>query len=321
MSRYDPLRHHLASQRSSVVRLTFAEVEALVGPLPASATRYPAWWANDRSHTQAAAWLDAGWRVEGIRLGRWAQFTRSAAAQRPVPSQREAPTWTLAPAGPESHGPAPGPVVTASRPDAVVIIPCSASKARGGFAVTGSLIINHLSHSTRVALEHARAANRAAAHVDESRLMPAFQRYTGALYEAAGESVVEALREGWAILILSGGYGIVTADEPIGYYDARFELKRWPADLIGKVIVEYAADRGRSSVIALAGRSTPYAEVIRRIRGRTPNLSISLLSPQVEGGGALVKTPRAIGEALRQLLQRGLGAGWESSEGVRLIAH
>jgi hypothetical protein len=49
--------------------MTFDELERLVGPLPASASRYSAWWSNERrdtAHVQAVAWLNAGREVEFV---------------------------------------------------------------------------------------------------------------------------------------------------------------------------------------------------------------------------------------------------------------
>jgi hypothetical protein len=63
--RYGPLRDYLAGQSGSQVRMTFAEVEDLVGPLPSSARLHRAWWANG-SLVQAQAWRDAGWHVESV---------------------------------------------------------------------------------------------------------------------------------------------------------------------------------------------------------------------------------------------------------------
>jgi hypothetical protein len=65
MGRYDPLRDHLASLPGDEIRMTFAEVEHLVGPLPDSARNYRAWWAND-SKVEALAWRAAGWHVESV---------------------------------------------------------------------------------------------------------------------------------------------------------------------------------------------------------------------------------------------------------------
>lgn len=44
------------------VRLSFSEIEELVGPLPRGARRLRQWWANG-SKVQAQAWRAAGWRV------------------------------------------------------------------------------------------------------------------------------------------------------------------------------------------------------------------------------------------------------------------
>ena len=51
--------------------LPFAEIEEIIGkPLPPSAHKHPAWWANDStgSHTHARAWMRAGWKVDHIDL-------------------------------------------------------------------------------------------------------------------------------------------------------------------------------------------------------------------------------------------------------------
>jgi hypothetical protein len=59
--KYDPLRLHLDGQRTNRVDMTFDEVADLVAGLPGSAFRYPAWWANDVSHVQGKAWIEAGY--------------------------------------------------------------------------------------------------------------------------------------------------------------------------------------------------------------------------------------------------------------------
>lgn len=59
-SRYAPLTEYLRSRAEPVVELNFDELDELVGHMPASARRYPAWWANSRTaHDHARAWLDA----------------------------------------------------------------------------------------------------------------------------------------------------------------------------------------------------------------------------------------------------------------------
>jgi hypothetical protein len=80
--KYGPLRDHLASCTGTRVRMTFPEVEALVGRLPDSAHRHRAWWGNNGSNVEAQAWLDAGWHVESVnQAGGEVVFARSPAGQ------------------------------------------------------------------------------------------------------------------------------------------------------------------------------------------------------------------------------------------------
>lgn len=70
MSRYEPLRQFLKASEAAQTPLSFREVEKVLGrSLPASARKHPAWWANTRSHSHAASWLDAGWKTEAVDLG------------------------------------------------------------------------------------------------------------------------------------------------------------------------------------------------------------------------------------------------------------
>ncbi|MCS7206506.1 MAG: leucine--tRNA ligase [Dehalococcoidia bacterium] len=77
--KYAPLRRLLELYPDIRLTLTFEEVEQGrpewretaygfrgVGPLPPSSRHYRQWWANTRSHVQARAWLDAGWRVVAV---------------------------------------------------------------------------------------------------------------------------------------------------------------------------------------------------------------------------------------------------------------
>ena len=67
MAKYDPLREYLSQRPDTAadVLMTFAEIEALVGPLPDSARTHRAWWAND-SKVEALAWRAAGWHVSSV---------------------------------------------------------------------------------------------------------------------------------------------------------------------------------------------------------------------------------------------------------------
>ena len=71
MAKYDPLHQHLTRRAGGPVSMSFEQISALVpGGLPPSAYNHQAWWANqtDGGHTHARAWLDAGYRTEGLSL-------------------------------------------------------------------------------------------------------------------------------------------------------------------------------------------------------------------------------------------------------------
>ena len=72
MSKYDPLREHLARLEDVVWAAKLDDVEGVLGTnLPRSAREHRTWWANSGgSLVHQNAWLDAGWRVERADLSR-----------------------------------------------------------------------------------------------------------------------------------------------------------------------------------------------------------------------------------------------------------
>ena len=69
-SKYDSLKRHLAQSGRGPLRMSFSEVERVLGfPLPKSARTYDAWWLDksaNTTHSHAKAWLDAGRQVERV---------------------------------------------------------------------------------------------------------------------------------------------------------------------------------------------------------------------------------------------------------------
>jgi hypothetical protein len=68
MSKYAPLTDHLAARKQQTVAMSFPELEAVLGfPLPRSARKFREWWSNNpRNHTQATAWLKAGYKTRDV---------------------------------------------------------------------------------------------------------------------------------------------------------------------------------------------------------------------------------------------------------------
>jgi hypothetical protein len=64
MSKYDPLTTFLQSKNGREVRVTFSEIEALLGQkLPAKSKAHRAWWSNNPSNSvMTKAWLAAGYK-------------------------------------------------------------------------------------------------------------------------------------------------------------------------------------------------------------------------------------------------------------------
>lgn len=77
--KYFPLYEYLSKQQERHVVLTFKEIEEILqAKLPKSAYKYQAWWGNTRSGTyvQAAAWLEAGFRVDIVQYGCCVEFVK-----------------------------------------------------------------------------------------------------------------------------------------------------------------------------------------------------------------------------------------------------
>jgi hypothetical protein len=70
MSKYEPLTQFLQNQPGNIARLSFAQIEQIVGfKLPAAALQERAWWSNAPSDdAESQAWLAAGFRSEYIDL-------------------------------------------------------------------------------------------------------------------------------------------------------------------------------------------------------------------------------------------------------------
>jgi len=65
VSKYDHLGEHLAAVGALLITMTFAEVEAIVGPLPMAARQTPTWWGATRGsvyyHPYAVHWRHLGY--------------------------------------------------------------------------------------------------------------------------------------------------------------------------------------------------------------------------------------------------------------------
>lgn len=65
--KYKNLYDWMMMQSGHSIQLSFAQVKEILGFLPNSAYRWPAWWANDHSRRHAV-WLHSGWKATELNL-------------------------------------------------------------------------------------------------------------------------------------------------------------------------------------------------------------------------------------------------------------
>lgn len=220
---------------------------------------------------------------------------QSKAAAQALPIQRrdadpEAPTHAQAPSIQGGNSPA----VALREIDpggCVLIITCSGSKERGGQEPSGD-------EETRwpPRLYEARARVLASSELDATRLLPAWRRYTGTFYRNANPALADAVSRGH-VLIISGGYGVLRADEPIGWYDRQLNPADWPQGMLESALISDTHRRGLDTVVAFASASTGYAHVLRRVPWREAGITAKLVTISGVGGGAMVEVPRRLGQA------------------------
>ena len=70
MKKYAPLCEYLTQQASPVVRMSFDQIERVIGEkLPPSALRHRAWWSNNpMNNVMTNAWIEAGFQSEEVDM-------------------------------------------------------------------------------------------------------------------------------------------------------------------------------------------------------------------------------------------------------------
>ncbi len=160
-NKYAPLTRFLRQQEASRITLSFQELEEVLGfSLPASAWKYPAWWANSSGgQSQVKSWREAGWETRDVDLrGRRVTFVRVSG--EPV-----------APVEEKASRPAPAPAAPKPRP--------AAEWAGRGTANAAALV--------------------PAAAIDVARLPPGVRRLLEATGRPAAEAAAAILSEALAV--------------------------------------------------------------------------------------------------------------------------
>ena len=217
------------------------------------------------------------------------------------------------------------PVVEMGLPDvefsrSLVVVPCSGGKCSGGMSDPSDSVsvLDFLPAGLASKLRDQRIRNAPKARVDNALLLSAHQRYTGHLYQAAGNAFDTLINAGAEVLIISGGYGIVHAREFIGDYNRRFCNADWPENLIQLCLAMYAAAADSRAVIGLFSKSGDYRKAFCNTDWPAQVERVDLVTPVTRSqSGAQVTVPRATGEALAAISKRRrLDSDWESSDGL-----
>lgn len=92
--KYKPLTEYLEMEADTAETMTFDKIQQVLGfPLPASAERHQAWWAN-QPRGQSLAWLRAGYRSSAVSTDeRKLTFVRADQPEEPFEGRER-----------ESHG-------------------------------------------------------------------------------------------------------------------------------------------------------------------------------------------------------------------------
>jgi len=174
----------------------------------------------------------------------------------------------------------------------LLITACSAAKAVGGEAVGGKV-----DQRWPEDLHAARARVLTAAQTGPSGgLLPAWRRYTGTFYRYASPVLREAVASG-NVVIISGGFGVVRADEPITWYDKVLRLADWPAGLVESMLINEARRTGVDTVVAFVSAKTSYAQLVRRTQWQAAGINAYLVTITGVTGGAMFEVPRQLGLA------------------------
>jgi hypothetical protein len=93
MGKYEPLTEFLRNQRAGEVRMSFEQIERVIGDkLPPVAQRHRAWWSNSPSNNvMTKAWLEAGFRSEQVDMSARKLVFRREQAERSISSQTITP--------------------------------------------------------------------------------------------------------------------------------------------------------------------------------------------------------------------------------------
>jgi hypothetical protein len=152
-------------------------------------------------------------------------------------------------------------------------------------------------------LVDARVRVLASAKANTALVLPAWRRYTGTFYQHARSALADAVTAGH-VAIISGGYGVARADEPIGWYDKMLQLADWPAGVLESALIAEARRCEVQTVVAFASATTDYARLLRRTPWVQAGIDARLVTITGVTGGAMSEVPRQLAQAFTAFWNR-----------------
>jgi hypothetical protein len=189
----------------------------------------------------------------------------------------------------------------------LLVIPCSGGKA--GHRELGLPIVSlsdFVDESSQRLLEEGRelAFQRPGTKLDRgSPLRPALEYYSGQPYKTEGvrDALVAAIMRGLHCVIVSGGYGVVRAEEPIHNYNAHLGTQTRTVWLhrLPNILNNYVDRQGLESSIVLLSRQ--YAACVPTLTSDEYRF-VPQFSKAKDSGSPMQVVPKQIGEELSRLL-------------------
>lgn len=188
----------------------------------------------------------------------------------------------------------------------LLVIPCSGEKK--GAADPGLPVVSVgdlLGPAERQLLLQGRqlAFERPGTSLNTSTpLRPALAWYTGQPYKTDGvrDALVEAIRQGLHCLIISAGYGVLRAEEPINWYNAQIaQTKSVWAQRLAAILADYVRRQKISRSFVLLSRQ--YAECVPPLTS-AERRSVPMFTRGRDVGSAMRVVPGRIGAELSELL-------------------
>lgn len=188
----------------------------------------------------------------------------------------------------------------------LLLIPCSAGKAGDWpVALPARHLTDFLSPQFVALLKEGRERAFAKTSLDtSSKAMPAIALYSGQPYATPKfrDLLLADLRRGLHCLIISGGYGLLRAEEPIQAYQAHMSQTRtiWK-HLLPEILRHYVQRNGITRTFGAF--SSVYASVVPNNLTDDDWRAVPVHDSIKDHGAALRVVPEKVGAALVQLLE------------------